>query len=480
MESEKALHVVMFPWLAMGHLRPFLHMSKILAQKGHKISFVSTPRNIQRLPKLPVELAPFINFVALALPEVDNLSPHEESSMDIPISKYQLLKIAFDLLKSDLATFLENLRPKPDWIFYDYVSHWLPSLAADLGISTSYLCLFSAACMAFLGAPSFLMSGGDGRLTIEDYTVVPKWVPFPSCVAYHFHEVMRNMAGESGMESGTPDPVRFGASVGGCDLVLLRTSIEFEPEYFNLVCELYQKPVVPIGFLPQSSTSENNDCDEKWGFIKEWLDMQRVNSVVYVALGSEVVLTHEELVELAHGLELCGLPFFWVIREPAWSTHDKSQLSLLPKGFVERVRSRGIVHVGWVPQVKILSHLAVGGFLTHCGWNSVIEALGFGRVLILLPVMNDQGLNSRLLKEKKVGVEIPRNEKNGAFTRDSVVDALRIAMESQEGESLRARAREMRGVFGDGIRNDRYIDTVVTQLVNIRASHLKSDKKFLM
>lgn len=63
--------------------------------------------------------------------------------------------------------------------------------------------------------------------------------------------------------------------------------------------------------------------------------MQRANSVVYVALGSE--FARDELVELAHGLELCGLPFFWVIREPAWSTQDKSQLSLLPKGFVERV-----------------------------------------------------------------------------------------------------------------------------------------------
>ncbi|KAK1367010.1 UDP-glycosyltransferase 91C1 [Heracleum sosnowskyi] len=354
--------------------------------------------------------------------------------------------------------------------------------AADLGISTTYLCLFSAACMAFLGAPSFLMSGEDGRMTFEDFSVVPKWVQFPSSIAYQLHEVMRNFTGESGIESGTPEPVRFGASIGGCDIVLLRTGIEFEPEWFNLVCELYQKPVIPIGFLPPSSSASDNDddCDEKWGFIKEWLDMQQANSVVYVGLGSEVVLTRDELGELAHGLELCGLPFFWLLREPAWSTQDESQLSLLPKGFVERVRSQGIVHLGWVPQVKILSHLAVGGFLTHCGWNSVIEALGFGRVLILLPFMNDQGLNSRLLKEKKVGVEIPRNEKTGAFTRDSVADTLSFTMESQEGESLRDRAREMRGMFGDGIRNDRYIDNVVTQLVNIRASHLKSGKQFSM
>lgn len=78
--------------------------------------------------------------------------------------------------------------------------------------------------------------------------MVPKWVPFPSSIAYHLHEVLRNVTGESGIESGTPDQVRLGASIDGCDLVLLRTSIQFEPEWFNHVCELYQKPVVPVGF----------------------------------------------------------------------------------------------------------------------------------------------------------------------------------------------------------------------------------------
>lgn len=471
MENNKVLHIVMFPWLAIGHLRPFLHLSKILAQKGHKISFVSTPRNIQRLPKIPSNFVHLIDLVTFTLPEAENLSPPEESSMDIPNSKAQFLKIAFDLLKSDLLTFLENARPKPDWILYDYASYWLPSLATELGISTAYLCLFSAAFMAFLGPPSFLISGEDGRLNSEDYTVVPKWVPFESDVAYRLHEIMKNVDGESGNESGTPDSVRFGVSIAECDLVLIRTSIEFEPEWFHLVCELYKKPVVPVGLLPPcDNDTEFNDEDES-GYIKEWLDKQKVSSVVYVALGSEAVLSQEELSKLAQALERSGLPFFWVLREPPWLGNG-SQLQLLPDGFIERVKCRGIVHVGWVPQVKILSHSAVGSFLTHCGWNSVIEALGYGRVLILFPVMNDQGINARVLNGKKVGFEIPRNEKDGTFTIDSVADLLRMAMVSQEGESVRNNAKEMMGLFGNGISNDKYIENFVAQLQDIRASHL--------
>ncbi|WOG84936.1 hypothetical protein DCAR_0104122 [Daucus carota subsp. sativus] len=470
MEKNNVLHIVMFPWLAIGHLGPSLRLAKILARKGHKISFISTPRNIQRLPKIPSDLVHLIDLVTFPLPQVENLSPHEESSMDIPNSKAQFLKIAFDLLKSDLLTFLENSRPKPDWILYDYASFWLPSLAAELGISTAYLCLFSAAFMGFLGPPSFLMSGEDGRLKGEDYTVVPKWVPFESDVAYRLHEVMKNFDGESGNESRTSDSVRFGASIAGCDLVLIRTSIEFEPEWLHLVSELYKKPVVPVGLLPPSSNEFDYDDDE-CGYIKEWLDKQKVNCVLYVALGSEAVLSQEELSQLAYALERSELPFFWVLREPPWLGNG-SQLQVLPEGFIQRVRGRGIVHVGWVPQVKILSHSAVGGFLTHCGWNSVIEALGYGRVLILFPVMNDQGINARLLNRKKVGFEIPRNEKDGTFTIDSVADLLRMAMVSQEGESVRNNAKEIKDLFAEGVENDKYIANFVSQLESIRASHL--------
>lgn len=118
----------------------------------------------------------------------------------------------------------------------------------------------------------------------------------------------------------------------------------------------------------------------------------------------------------------------------------------------------------WVPQVKILRHPAIGGFLTHCGWNSVVEALSFGRVLILFPIMNDQGLNSRLLQEKKVGLEIPRNVKDGSFTAEAVAETLRFAVVSADGKQLRNNAKGMRSLLGDTNRNLSYIDSFVSYL----------------
>lgn len=201
-QSNKFLHIVMFPWLAIGHLRPFLRLSIHLARKGHRISFISTPRNLQRSIKLPQNLSHLINLISFPLPEVENLPPHAESSMDISLVKQELLKAALDLLEPSIRSFLENVRPKPDWIVYDYASHWLPRMAEGLGISRAYFSLFTAAFMSFLGPPSALMSQEQSRSTAEDYTVVPEWIPFRTNMVYRLHEISQNM--EKGAQISNP------------------------------------------------------------------------------------------------------------------------------------------------------------------------------------------------------------------------------------------------------------------------------------
>ncbi|TQD82078.1 hypothetical protein C1H46_032356 [Malus baccata] len=420
------LHVVVFPWLAMGHLIPFFHLSTLIAQKGHTVSFVSTPRNLSRLPKIPSHLSSLVNLVSFPLPRLPNLPNDAESSTDVPFHKQQLLKTAFDMLQTPLTAFLESSRP--DWVIYDYAPHWLPAIAARLGVAHALFFCVNAACLAYLGPPSVLISGQDGRTKAEDFTVVPKWVPFESDMAYRLHEVEKWVQASSGNESGTPD---------------------------TLYREVKVKPVVPVGFLPPNIEEEASESDETWGGIKGWLDKQRVNSVVYIALGTEATLSQDELTELALGLELSGVPFFWVLRNPPESTQSVSEM--LPPGFLERVKGRGVVDLGWAPQVRILSHDSVGGFLTHCGWNSMIEGLMFGRVLMFFPMVNDQGLNARLGNGKGLGVEIPRNERDGSFTRDSVAEFVRLAMVDDSGESMRIRAKEMKDLFGDRNKNNRIV-----------------------
>ncbi|XP_073039134.1 LOW QUALITY PROTEIN: UDP-glycosyltransferase 91C1-like [Primulina eburnea] len=464
-ETDKVLHIVMFPWLAIGHLKPFFRLSKCLARKGHRISFISTPRNLQRIAEIPHDLVHLINLISLPLPEVEHLPPDEESSMDVPCVKQQLLKVALDLLEPSVRSFLESTEPKPDWIVYDYASHWLPKMAAEIGISRAYFSLFTAAFMAFLGPPAALMNGENARSTAGDYTVVPEWIPFPSNMAFRVYEMTKNMEKDSSgnnYDSGTSDSLRFGISIHESDIVIFRSCEEFEPEWFDVVRKIYTKPVIPIGVvLPVEDEEDACEDNQEWPKIKNWLDSHECNSVVYVALGTEATLTHKETRELALGLEQSNSSFFWVLNR---GNHS----AILPDGFRERVSDRGLVYAKWAPQIKILGHPAVGGFLTHCGWNSVTEALSFGRVLILFPVMNDQGLNARLLQEKNVGVEIPRNEEDGSFTSDSVAESLRLAMVSEEGKRVKDNAKRMKDLFGNKSRSDSYIDSFVSFLIHYK------------
>ncbi|KAL7223502.1 hypothetical protein ACSBR1_025033 [Camellia fascicularis] len=190
MADDGKLHIVMVPWLVFGHMIPYLELAKLIAQKGHKVSFVSTPRNIDRLPKLPPSLSPLLNFVKLPQPPTENLPENADATSDLPYDKVQYLKIAFDSMQKSMAHFLEA--SDPDWLLYDFAPYWLSPIAAKLNISSALFSIMIAACMGFLGPSSAVVHGNDDRNRAEDDTVPPKWVSFPSTVAFRLYEVFED------------------------------------------------------------------------------------------------------------------------------------------------------------------------------------------------------------------------------------------------------------------------------------------------
>lgn len=179
-------------------------------------------------------------------------------------------------------------------------------------------------------------------------------------------------------------------------------------------------------------------------FLKEdlscisWLDKQATNSVLYVSLGSIAVIDGEELTETAWGLANSGQPFLWVVRPN--SVVDGVQWDeQFPDGFRENVGERGLI-VKWAPQKKVLEHPAVGGFWSHCGWNSTLESICEGVPMICTPRFGDQKINSRYLTDKwKVGIEI-ENVKN----RGDIEKSIRRLMVDEEGKELRERMLKMK------------------------------------
>lgn len=453
MLGNNKLHIAMFPWLAFGHIIPFLDYSKFLAEKGHKITFISTPRNIDRLPKIPPSLLDSITFLKLSLPQTDGLPPNAEATMDVHTDDVPFLKKAYDGLEPELSRFLE--KSVPDLIMYDFSPYWLPEIAARLGISRVFFSIFNAWFFAFFGPTDFMINGTDPRKKAEEFMVPPKWVPFENKVAYRLFEVTWFRSSGKENVSGVSDTYRAGKVISGSEAMFIRHSPEFQGEWLDLLEELYRKPVIPLGLMPPAT--DNDESNETWVSIKTWLESQNKGSVVYVALGSEVVLTQTQLSELALGLELSGVPFFWVFRKPAWSKEAVE----LPEGYEERVKGRGLVWKRWVPQLKILSHDSVGGFLTHCGWSSNIEGLMLGHPLIMLPFLVDQGLNARVMEDIKVGVEVPRDEEDGSYTKESLADTVKLIMVESDGEIYRTKAKEISRIFADKELHKKYLESAI-------------------
>lgn len=183
-----------------------------------------------------------------------------------------------------------------------------------------------------------------------------------------------------------------------------------------------------------------------------------------MAFGSETVLSTEILHELAFGLELSQVPFLWVIRKPVEVAGEGKEI--LPEGFEERSRDRGVITMGWIDQLKVLAHASVGGCLTHGGWSSVIESLQFGHPLIMLPFIVDQGIIVRVMEERRIGIEVPRNEEDGSFNREELAKAIRLVMVEEEGNQCRSKARELKEIFGNKDYHERYVEDFILYLRN--------------
>ncbi|KQK12610.1 UDP-glycosyltransferase 91C1 [Brachypodium distachyon] len=465
------LEIVVFPWLAFGHMIPYLELSKRLAARGHAVAFVSTPRNLARLPP-----AHGVRFVPLPLPRVDGLPEGAESTADVTSGNDELLKKAFDGLAAPFAAFLAEQSAagrKPDWIVHDFSHHWMAPIADQHKVPCAAFLIVYAGFVAFLG-PRWA-NAAHPRLVTEDFTVPPKWIPPPSAVAYRGHEAGWLAGAFKANASGLSDMDRTWRMFENSRLTIYRSCDEVDPGMFSLLTDLLRHPAVPAGILlPPDITSaggggsEEKSPAESRHEVLRWLDDQPPKSVIYVALGSEAPLTEKNLHELALGLEQAGVRFLWALRKPTGMLTVDEVGKVLPAGFADRTRGRGLVSVGWVPQVEALAHGATAAFLTHCGWGSTVESFGFGHPLVMLPFTVDQPLVARATAEKGIGVEVARDEGDGSFDRDGVAAAVRRVMVEDEGKVFVNNARRLRDAVADQRRQEGYVDELVEHLRRCR------------
>ncbi|KAI6696401.1 hypothetical protein NL676_016520 [Syzygium grande] len=208
-------------------------------------------------------------------------------------------------------------------------------------------------------------------------------------------------------------------------------------------------PIYSIGPLISSRGGDDGGSPE----CLTWLDSQPRGSVVFLCFGSLGVFSVEQLKEIAKGLERSGQRFLWVVRNPTTGKNQKAATSampdpdlgsLLPEGFLERTKERGLVVKKWAPQVAVLNHGSVGGFVTHCGWNSVLEAVCAGVPMLAWPLYAEQRHN-RVLLVQEMRIALPLDEsEDGSVSSEEVEKRVRELMESEEGKMVRERVLAMK------------------------------------
>ncbi|XP_022752705.1 UDP-glucose iridoid glucosyltransferase-like [Durio zibethinus] len=216
--------------------------------------------------------------------------------------------------------------------------------------------------------------------------------------------------------------------------VILNTIDVLEQSSLQKIRKQCKIQIFPIGPLhkvaPASSSSlimEDTSCIR-------WLDKQVQNPVLYVSLGSVATIDKNQLVEMAWVLANSKQPFLWVIRPG--SVDDLGWNQLLPEGFMEAVGENGCI-VKWAPQTHVLAHGAVGGFWTHCGWNSTLESISEGVPMICKPCFGDQRANARHVSHVwKISLHLENK-----FERGEIERAIKRLMVDKEGEEMRQRAK---------------------------------------
>ena len=224
--------------------------------------------------------------------------------------------------------------------------------------------------------------------------------------------------------------------------IVFNTSNELESDVLNALHIMFTSlyTIGPLtSFINQSPQSQFATLDSNlWKEdtkCLEWLESKEPDSVVYVNFGSITIMSPEKFLEFAWGLANSKKPFLWIIR-PDLVIGGSVVLS---SEFANEISDRSLI-ASWCPQEKVLNHPSVGGFLTHCGWNSTTESICAGVPMLCWPFFGDQPTNCRFIcNELEIGVEIDTN-----VNRENVEKRVNEIMVGEKGNKMRKKVMELK------------------------------------
>lgn len=419
-EAQFSCHILAIPHPGRGHINPLMNLCKLIAAPNLQlqVSFIVTEEWFSFLKSDPKP----DNIQFRTIPNV--IPSEKDKSKDL----LGFMKAVSTEMEGPVESILGGL-PKPNVIIADSFLPWAVRIGNRRKIPVASFWPMSATIFSiFYHYQLFFHIGHfEANLTEQGEEVV-NYIPGikPICVKdlpSSFNSTHREML-----------PILLQVvshMVNKAQYALFTTIGSLESQVIEALKAEFSVPIFTVGPTIPYFDTEFKTKQPRPDYLS-WLDDQPKDSVLYISQGSFMSVSKEQLDEIIAGVHSSGVRTFWVARENA---------SL----FTDGVGNRGIV-VPWCEQLKVLSHPSVGGFWSHCGWNSTKEGAFAGVPFLTFPIGADQFTNSKqIVEDWKIGLRV-KKEREKLVKRDEIALLVQRLMDldSYQGREMRRRAMEIR------------------------------------
>ncbi|XP_074284496.1 mogroside I-E synthase-like [Silene latifolia] len=461
MESQpqelNEIHVIVIPYPIQGHINPMLQFSKQLASRGLKVTLATTPAFSSKFVHSEQSNSISIETISdgSTLTETANTK-----NVDAYIKRFDL--IAPRSLTQLIETKIQ-LGHNIKCIIYDSSIPWALDVARQFGVFGASF--FTQSCLVSLifyqvyeGVLRVPIEGPWRGVFTNDTPLLIEAREMPSFV----YEVGLYPALEKLV-------INQFTNYGQADWRFFNTFDHLECEVINWmqsICTVKTiGPCIPSKYLDNRIPDDNDYglslFQPETDACIQWLDARQSGSVVYISMGSMASLGDKQMEEIARALLKSNKFFLWVVRA--------SEENKIPPNFKEETSEKGLI-VNWCPQLEVLSHPALGCFVTHCGWNSILEAISLGVPMVAFPQWTDQPTNAKCVTDLwKIGVKVRKNE-GGLVTREEIELCILEVMEGDKSNEIKSNAKKWKNLAKEtmekGGSTSRNIEEFVAKLQN--------------
>ncbi|XP_010469678.1 PREDICTED: UDP-glycosyltransferase 74C1-like [Camelina sativa] len=454
--SEAKGHVLFFPYPLQGHINPMIQLAKRLSKQGLTITLIIASKD-HREPYTSDDYSITVHTIH------DGFFTHEH-----PHAKFVDLDRFNNSTSRSLTDFISSAKLSanpPKALIYDPFMPFALDVAKDLGLYV--VAYFTQPWLASL--VYYHINEGTYEVPVDRHEN-PILASFPGFPLLS-QDDLPSFACEKGSYPLLHEfVVRQFSNLRRADCILCNTFGQLEPKVVKWMNDQWPVknigPVVPSKYLdnrlPEDKDYElQNSKTEPDESVLNWLGNRPAKSVVYVAFGTLVALSDKQMKETAMAIKKTGYHFLWSVRE--------SERSKLPSGFIEEAEEKdcGLV-AKWFPQLEVLAHESIGCFVSHCGWNSTLEALCLGVPMVGMPQWTDQPTNAKFIEDVwKIGVRV-KADGEGFLSKEEIGRCIVEVMEGERGKEMRKNAEKLkvlaREAISEGGNSDKNIDEFVALL----------------